>query len=69
MSGTFRVKLKTNLEQLGQRAVTYYTDTGLCVFCDACACAEPPRPHCDHCDVGKVADQLEDRDREYETPE
>lgn len=39
--------------ELGERAVTYYLDTGLCVFCDADDVAG--KPHGDHCTVGKVA--------------
>lgn len=40
------------LAEIGQRAVDYYLDTGLCVFCDADDCAG--RPH-DECNVGELA--------------
>ena len=41
------------LVALGQRAIDYYVDTGLCVFCDADDCAG--RPHEDHCNVGELS--------------
>lgn len=49
------VTKRRKLLEIGQRAVDYYTDTGLCVFCDA----DDVRgiPH-DECDVGIVAGVL-----------
>lgn len=40
------------LHELGQRAVDYYLDTGLCVFCGADDVEGVPH---DGCDVGKAA--------------
>jgi hypothetical protein len=41
------------LQQLGQRAIDYYADTGLCVFCCADDCQN--MPHEDHCNVGELS--------------
>lgn len=49
---------------LGKRAIDYYVDTGLCVFCDADDCAG--RPHEDHCDVGELAGVTVDHNRREE---
>lgn len=38
---------------LGQRAIDYYVDTGLCVFCDADDCAGVP--HGRDCAVGELS--------------
>lgn len=46
------VKKSKALRELGQRAVDYYLDTGLCVFCDADDVNDIPH---DDCDVGKVS--------------
>ena len=47
------VKHRRALQALGQRAVDYYLDTGLCVFCGADDCSGVP--HDDHCNVGTLA--------------
>ena len=45
------------LHELGQRAVDYYLDTGLCVFCGADDVAGIPHDDDDvPCHVGKAAD-------------
>jgi hypothetical protein len=41
------------LHELGQRAIDYYLDTGLCVLCGADDVAG--EPHDDHCNVGELA--------------
>lgn len=41
------------IQDLGQRAIDYYLDTGECVFCGADDCASVP--HDDHCNVGELA--------------
>jgi hypothetical protein len=41
------------VQALGQRAIDYYLDTGLCVFCGADDVAGDP--HDDHCNVGELA--------------
>jgi len=43
---------RAKLVNLGQRAVDYYLDTGLCLFCDADDVAG--RPHED-CNVGEIS--------------
>lgn len=49
------------LQALGQRAVDYYIDTGLCVFCDADDVYG--RPHEDHCNVGELSGVVVDGKR------
>jgi hypothetical protein len=49
------------LHALGQRAIDYYVDTGLCVFCDADDCQSVP--HEDHCNVGELSGVVVDADR------
>lgn len=44
---------RRRLLELGQRAVDYYIDTGLCVFCNADDVTGAP--HDDDCDVGRVS--------------
>lgn len=51
---------RRGLLALGQRAVDYYVDTGLCVFCDADDVFG--RPH-DECDVGEVSGVVVDDER------
>jgi hypothetical protein len=40
------------IHDLGQRAIDYYIDTGLCVFCDADDCEGIPH---EDCNVGELA--------------
>ncbi len=47
--------------KLGKRAIRYYIDTGLCVFCDADDCCH--RPHEDHCNVGKLSGVVVNEER------
>lgn len=47
------VQHRRDLQALGQRAVDYYVDTGLCVFCEADDCTG--EPHDPGCDVGRVS--------------
>lgn len=47
------LELRRRLHELGQRAVTFYIDTGLCVFCSADDCQDIP--HDIDCDVGECA--------------
>lgn len=51
---------RRRLLALGQRAVDYYVDTGLCVFCDADDVFW--RPH-DGCDVGTASGVVVDDER------
>ena len=46
--------------ELGQRAVDYYVDTGLCVFCDADDLVGIPH---EDCDVGIAAEVVVDAAR------
>jgi hypothetical protein len=47
------LKHRHDVRDLGLRAIHYYIDTGLCVFCDADDADEIP--HDDHCNVGELA--------------
>lgn len=44
------LEVRRKLQETGMRAVNYYIDTGLCVFCDADDCLD--LPHDEDCDVG-----------------
>jgi hypothetical protein len=44
---------RRSVQALGERALDYYRDTGLCVFCGADDVAG--EPHEDHCNVGELA--------------
>lgn len=50
---TEALRRRRGLVALGQRAIDYYIDTGLCVFCGADDVYG--RPHEDHCNVGDIA--------------
>lgn len=41
------------LQQAGERAHAYYSDMGVCLFCDASDALD--RPHHADCEVGKLA--------------
>lgn len=47
--------------ELGVRAIVYYKDTGLCVFCGADDCLG--LPHEDHCNVGELSKVTVDKER------
>ncbi len=55
------VRKRRMLVQLGQRAVDYYVDTGLCVFCDADDCKGIP--HDKDCEVGEVSGVVVNKER------
>lgn len=48
------------VQALGERAIRYYVDTGLCVFCDADDCAG--KPHAE-CNVGALSGVVVDAER------
>lgn len=52
---------RQKLIALGQRAIDYYLDTGLCVFCQADDCQNIP--HEDHCNVGELSDVIVNKQR------
>ena len=52
---------------LGLRAIRYYVDTGLCVFCNADD--EHGDPHEEHCNVGDLSGILVDEERRLEKAE
>lgn len=45
------VERRRRIQALGQRALDYYEDTGLCVFCDADDLTGTPH---EDCDVGEL---------------
>lgn len=47
------IEKRRAIHALGQRAIDYYGDTGLCVFCEADDCEDVP--HEEHCNVGQLA--------------
>jgi hypothetical protein len=47
------LKHRQGVRELGLRAIHYYIDTGLCVFCDADDVTGTP--HDEDCDVGECA--------------
>lgn len=47
-----KLERRRRIHALGQRAIDYYDDTGLCVFCEADDVEDIP--HDSGCDVGKV---------------
>jgi hypothetical protein len=46
------LEVRRKLQETGMRAVDYYIDTGLCVFCEADDCQDTP--HDEDCDVGHL---------------
>lgn len=54
------LKRRQELVKLGQRAVDYYIDTGLCVFCNANDLQDIPH---EDCDVGEVSGVIVDAAR------
>ena len=45
------VERRRRIQALGQRALDYYEDTGLCVFCNADDLNDTPH---EDCDVGEI---------------
>lgn len=45
------IERRRRVQALGQRALDYYVDTGLCVFCNADDCTNTPH---EDCDVGEI---------------
>lgn len=56
-----RLEKRREIYALGQRAIDYYVDTGLCVFCEADDCQNVP--HEEHCNVGEISGIIVDFDR------
>ena len=52
VSGEAKLSKLDILLELGQRAVDYHNDSGLCVFCNANAFTNIP--HADHCNVNLI---------------
>jgi hypothetical protein len=55
---------RREVHALGERAIQYYVDTGLCVFCNADDVEG--HPHDDDCSVGKLSGVKVDPARRFE---
>lgn len=53
MADSAELRQRRGIHALGQRAIDYYVDTGLCVFCEADDLNDVP--HEDDCEVGKLS--------------